>query len=114
MTKDAIDKLIETENKAVEFLTRYHTTRKDTDPLLHIAYAIQELIQLVKWLRIELQIASEVKTQLKVIPTLTKYICYCGHSRNIHLANDGMCCSNSDGNFDCPCLGFEEEYRQTQ
>ncbi len=61
MTREAIDAFIEKENKAVEFLTRYHTTRKDTDPLLHIAYAIQELIQIVKWLRIELDRVSVSK-----------------------------------------------------
>jgi predicted flavoprotein YhiN len=62
MTRDAIDAFIEKENKAAEFLTRYHNTRKDTDPLLHIAYAVQELIQIVKWLRIELDRVSVSKT----------------------------------------------------
>jgi len=104
MTKEAIADFVDRENKAVEFLTRYHQSRKDTDPVLHLAYVMQELIQIVKWLRIELC----KEKPAKVIPTLTKYICECGHSRNIHLANDGMCCSNSNGNFDCSCLGFEE------
>jgi hypothetical protein len=104
MTRDAIDAFIEKENKAADFLTRYHTTRKDTDPLLHIAYAVQELIQIVKWLRIEIDRVSVTK----VIPTLHQFICVCGHSRNIHLSNDGMCCSNSNGSFDCHCLGFDE------
>ena len=104
MTKEAIADFVDRENKAVEFLTRYHQSRKDTDPVLHLAYVMQELIQIMKWLRIELC----KEKPAKVIPTLTKYICECGHSRNIHLANDGMCCSNSNGNFDCSCLGFEE------
>jgi hypothetical protein len=107
MTNEASKAIEERENKAIEFLTRYHKSRTDnSDPLLHLAYSIQELIQIVKWLRIEID-----RLPIKVAPTLHQYICECSHSRNIHLANDGMCCSNSNGNFDCDCLGFEEKMK---
>jgi hypothetical protein len=107
MTNEASKVIEDRENKAIEFLTRYHKSRTDnSDPLLHLAYSIQELIQIVRWLRIEID-----RLPVKITPTLHKYICICGHSRNIHFADDGMCCSNTDENFDCDCLGFEEKMK---
>jgi len=106
MTSEASQEIQRRENLAAQFISQYNEKRNaNEDPVLRLSYAVSELLQIVVWLRIEVDRLSESK---KVIPTITRYICTCGHSRNIHLANDGICCSNSNQNFDCDCLGFEE------
>jgi hypothetical protein len=105
MTNDASKAIEERENKAIEFLTRYHKSRTDnSDPLLHLAYSIQELIQIVRWLRIELdntKCKCNPKMERKMIP-----LCDCGHSQAIHTAGWGVCSSHNGNDFDCPCEYF--------
>jgi len=105
MTNLAKEDFEKRENKIVEFLTRYHDTRKDTDPLLHLAYAIQELLQIVKWLRIEI---NQIQTT-KVDPTTIHHfelICDCSHYQNIHTAGLGVCNSHDGNDFNCDCKFF--------
>jgi len=79
MNDEARKEIERRENLTAQFISQYNEKRNaNKDPVLRLGYAV------------------------------TKYYCTCGHSRNIHLANDGMCCANSGESFNCDCLGFEE------
>jgi hypothetical protein len=103
MTNDASKAIEERENKVIEFLTRYHKSRTDnSDPLLHLAHSIQELIQIVRWLRIELENAKNIpKQERKMIP-----LCSCDHSQAIHVSGYGACCNHNGYDYTCDCKFF--------
>jgi len=105
MNKEASKAIEQREDKAVDFLQRYHSSRTvNTDPFLQIANAVEELIQIVKWLRIDM-----LNTKCKCSNHTEKIkipICECGHYMSIHVAGYGACSSHNGNDFDCNCMRF--------
>jgi len=85
MTEAAKEEIERRENLAAEFISQYKEKRAMTeDPVLRLGYAVSELLQIVMWLRIEIDRIDGKK----VVTESDKYICICGRELSIRLVRE--------------------------
>jgi len=85
MTEAAKEEIERRENLAAEFISQYNEKRTaNQDPVLRLGYAVSELLQIVMWLRIEIDRIDGKK----VVTESDEYRCVCGRELNVRLVRE--------------------------